>query len=122
MVWDASVNGTSLEALVIIPSQIDDKRQEDDVFRVFFQLKREYLDLLTLTPNDEFQLSLRGARLKKLSEIQIASTIAMELWFSDGLLIQWKCRDGELKAMNTWIGMYLSEESYGMVLSRWFRT
>jgi hypothetical protein len=108
MVWDASVNGTSLEALVTIPSQIDDKCQEDDIFRVCFQLKKEYLDQLTLKPNDKFRLSLRGARLKKLSEIQKASTIAMELRFSDGLLIQWKSRDGELKAMNTWIGMCLS--------------
>lgn len=105
-VWDASVTG-SLEALVIIPSQIDDTCQKDDTFRVSFQLKKEYLDQLALIPNDKFRLSLRGARLKKLSEIQESSTIAMELWFSDGLLIQWKGRDGELKAMDTWIGMCL---------------
>lgn len=116
MVWESSVDSTSFGALVAIPAQIDDKCQKDHVFKISFQLKKEFLDLLTLKPNDEFRLSLRGARLKKCGDIQRSSNIAMELEFSDGLQVQWKRRDGELKTLNTWISMSF------LAVSCWSRT
>jgi hypothetical protein len=88
-----------LEALVVI---------REHKFRVFFQLRKEYLDeLRDLQPNDEFFLSLRGAKLQKLQSIPKFSTLSLQLLFSDGVELQWQRPDCNMRILNTWKGNFL---------------
>ena len=103
MVWEMKVNGTHVEALVAVPSG---KQEADNVFQTYFRLKKEHLLLLTIRPTYTFRLSLRGAKLERLNTTPPASTIPMQLSFSDGVCIQWNRPGDELNYLNTWNGEF----------------
>jgi len=98
MIWDE--RDKPIEALVATGGH---------TFRVFFQLRNEFLEVLRdLQPKDKFLLSLRGAKLKKLRTIPKLSSLSLELLFSDGVELRWKRADGNIRSFNTWKGTFFS--------------
>jgi hypothetical protein len=97
MLWDEP--DKPLEALVAI---------HEHKFRVFFQLRNEYLDVLRdLQPKDKFLLSLRGAKLQKLEISRSFLRSLSSFYSSDGVELQWKRPDGNIRTLNTWKGNFL---------------
>ena len=74
-------------------------------FEIFFKTSNNgSLSTLTLSPHDEFRLSLYGAELVKLAQIPKISTLAFKLVYSKGVLIEWKPRGSEeMCKLNTWL-------------------
>ena len=74
-------------------------------FEILFKTSiNDSLSTLTLSPHDEFRLSLYGAELEKLARIPKICSLAFKLVYTKGVLIEWKPRGSEeMCKLNTWI-------------------
>ncbi|KIM48825.1 hypothetical protein M413DRAFT_21140 [Hebeloma cylindrosporum] len=101
MAWPPS--GKKMETIATISSSSTPETAKY-TFRIYFELTEECLAKLQVSSHDEFRLSLKGAVMEKLSQIQKLSSLPMQLTFSDGVHIQWKNRgpNMEIKTLNTW--------------------
>ena len=81
--------------------------KETQRFEILFKTSiNDSLSTLTLSPHDEFRLSLYGAELEKLPLIPKISTLPFKLVYTKGVLIEWKPRGSEeMSKLNTWICM-----------------
>ena len=91
------------EIKVIVNVRASNK--ETQRFEILFKTSiNDSLSTLTLSPHDEFRLSLYGAELEKLAQIPKISTLAFRLVYTKGVLIEWKPRGSEeMCKLNTWI-------------------
>jgi len=102
LVWDLKTALKKVEALVLVLPPVG-TGQPDGVFKVSFELDDEALAALNISPSDEFRLSLRGAKLEKLRNIEKLCSLSMRLVFSQGVHVQWKRPGQTLLTLNTWI-------------------
>ncbi|KAF8969864.1 hypothetical protein BDZ97DRAFT_1793052 [Flammula alnicola] len=102
MAWP--LTGKKIETIANISSSSTLEHKQCS-FRIFFELSDKYLQMLDLSPHDEFRLSLRGAEVQKLSQIPKLSSLPMQLVFSKGVHIQWKHQGPgmERKMLSTWL-------------------
>ncbi|KAJ3513748.1 hypothetical protein NLJ89_g2773 [Agrocybe chaxingu] len=103
MAWDAQRNRK--ETLVQVPGELG---QPPAMFRIYFQLPEEYLQLLgTMSSQDTFRLSLRGVKVEKLAQPPKSLSIAMQLVVSEGVHIYWERQGEDRKTLNTWLATSL---------------
>ncbi|CAA7271520.1 unnamed protein product [Cyclocybe aegerita] len=102
MAWDAK--GKRKETLVQVPGELG---QQPAMFRIYFQLPEEHLQLLGISSQDTFRLSLRGVKVETLVQPPKASSIAMQLVVSEGVHIYWERQGEERKTLNTWLATSL---------------
>ncbi|KAF8798202.1 hypothetical protein BYT27DRAFT_7124344 [Phlegmacium glaucopus] len=78
--------------------------QETHRFHILFNTSEESLTTLTLSPKDEFRLSLYGAEIEKFPQIPKLSTLPLRLVYKKGVHIEWKPPGSEqMRKVNTWL-------------------